>query len=207
MCQPDQASVDGYDITIQTNVLSHFLLTGELMPLLEQAACRQGEARVVSMSSGSGFGPPALNRKFFERRGGDLGGKQASYERYHQSKLANLLFTSSLSDKLGAKGSRVKALACTPGVCATDMYAHVQSFFNPSEPVNMQRVQSVEDGCLGQLKCICDSSVSSGEVYGPQGLSGMPVAIPLKPPMILVDDHAEADLWEDCERAVGRFEL
>lgn len=43
------------------------------------------------MSSGSGFGPPAFNARFFERKGGNLGGQQASYERYHQSKLANLL--------------------------------------------------------------------------------------------------------------------
>jgi len=37
MMQPDEASSDGYDITISTNVLSQFLLTRELMPELEKA--------------------------------------------------------------------------------------------------------------------------------------------------------------------------
>lgn len=40
-----------YDVQIQTNHLSHFLLTAELMPLLEKAAARNGDARVVSHSS------------------------------------------------------------------------------------------------------------------------------------------------------------
>jgi NAD(P)-dependent dehydrogenase (short-subunit alcohol dehydrogenase family) len=119
MMQPDEASKDGYDITMSTNVLSHFLLTRELMPALEQAASSRGEARVVSMSSGSGFGPPAFDARFLAKQGGNLGGWGASYERYHQSKLSNLIFTAALHDKLVARASSVKALACTPGVCAT----------------------------------------------------------------------------------------
>ena len=74
MMQPDEASKDGYDITMSTNVLSHFLLTRELMPALEQAASSRGDARVVSMSSGSGFGPPAFDARFLARQGGNLGG-------------------------------------------------------------------------------------------------------------------------------------
>ena len=45
MLQPDLPSCDGYDVTISTNVLSHFLLTRELLPQLEQAAAQNGEAR------------------------------------------------------------------------------------------------------------------------------------------------------------------
>ena len=111
MLQPDAPSKDGYDITISTNVLSHFLLTRELMPALQLGASLRGEARIVSMSSGSGFGPPAFDERFYQRAGGHLGGQRASYERYHQSKLANLLFTVSLHERLKARGLRIKALA------------------------------------------------------------------------------------------------
>ena len=202
MLQPDEASLDGYDITIATNVLSHFLLARELMPSLERAAARAGEARVVSMSSGSGFGPPAFDAAMYEQRGGNLGGASKAYERYHQSKLGNLAFTASLHERLSRRGSAVKALACTPGVCATDMFAHVQSVSRPGEPVNMAAVPSVEDGSLGQLKCVC-ADVASGECWGPAGLGGLPVRIALEPPRVLVDEQTKAGLWEACEGSSG----
>eukprot|EP00286_Rhodomonas_abbreviata_P017673 CAMPEP_0181319336 /NCGR_PEP_ID=MMETSP1101-20121128/17512_1 /TAXON_ID=46948 /ORGANISM="Rhodomonas abbreviata, Strain Caron Lab Isolate" /LENGTH=322 /DNA_ID=CAMNT_0023426919 /DNA_START=195 /DNA_END=1163 /DNA_ORIENTATION=- len=208
MLQPDQASKDGYDITISTNVLSHFLLTRELMPELEKAASLRGEARIVSMSSLSGFGGAALDPKFFSRNGGNLGGQQASYERYHQSKLANLLFTCALEDKLKAQGSPVKAVACHPGVCATDMFVHAQSLFNPGRPADLSIVPSAEDGSVGQLKCICDPTVESGELYGPIARGETePSKLAMVPPNVNVDDASKAKLWAACEEAVGAFNL
>ncbi|EOD07253.1 short chain dehydrogenase, partial [Emiliania huxleyi CCMP1516] len=182
MLMPDEPSKDGYDITIATNVLSHFLLARELLPALEAAASATGDARVVSMSSGSGMGPPGFDAAYFAAgSGGALGGPTGANARYHQSKLANLLFTSALDEKLRARGSRVRALACTPGVCGTDMYEHVQGVFNPGKPVDFGAVASVEDGCLGQLKCVCDPSVESGECWGPNGYSGPPVRLVIAP--------------------------
>ncbi|CAK0815422.1 unnamed protein product [Prorocentrum cordatum] len=86
MLQPDLPSKDGYDVTISTNVLSHFLLARELMPLLERAASLRGEARLVSMSSASAAGPPSFDARFFAQSGGRLGGPPCSYERYHSKK-------------------------------------------------------------------------------------------------------------------------
>jgi NAD(P)-dependent dehydrogenase (short-subunit alcohol dehydrogenase family) len=37
MALKDQATVDGFDVQMQTNVLSHFLLTKELFPLLKKS--------------------------------------------------------------------------------------------------------------------------------------------------------------------------
>lgn len=217
MLQPDEISKDGYDITISTNVLSHFLLAKELMPELEKAAARRGEARVVSMSSGSGYGPPAFNPVFYEKKGessafnrildGVMGGDRASYERYHQSKLANLLFTSALHEKLQAKQSKIMALACTPGVCGTDMFVHAQTIFNPGKEADLTALPSVEDGALAQIKCICDPAVSSGELYGPAMGGGLPVETPLAPPTVLVDADSKAQLWAACEGAVGQFDV
>eukprot|EP00892_Ulva_mutabilis_P001557 jgi/Ulvmu1/11401/UM075_0063.1 len=45
MCQPDTASVDGYDGQTQTNHLSHILLASMLLPNLERAAEARGSAR------------------------------------------------------------------------------------------------------------------------------------------------------------------
>ena len=153
MLQKDEASLDGYDITASTNMLSHFLITKELFGSLETASTLRGEARIVSMSSISGYGPPAFNPKFFKKVGGKLGDtSQASYERYHQSKLANLIFTSALDEKLRRKNSNnnnkiIKALACTPGVCGTDMFVHATTVMN-GKPAPRSMVPSTEDGSI-----------------------------------------------------------
>lgn len=206
MLQEDLASNDGYDITISTNVLSHFLLTKELISELETAARTKGEAKIVNMSSGSGFGPPAFNPVYFTKRGGNLGGARASYERYHQSKLANLCFTSALNDKFRSKRSNIKALACTPGVCSTDMYVHAQTILSSSTS-RRDQVPSTEDGSLAQLKCIADPSAQSGDLWGPNGIGGLPEKVEISPPSILVNDEVKDELWRLCEDAVGDFDL
>jgi len=208
MLQEDLASKDGFDITISTNVLSHFLLTKELMPELEKAAKRSGEARIVNMSSGSGFGKPEFNPLYFSRRGGNLGGAKASYDRYHQSKLSNLCFTSALDDRLRAKGSNVKAMACTPGVCGTDMFLHATTVMGGA-PAKRDTVPSAEDGSLAQLKCIADLDVESGDLWGPRmGMGGLPAKMDLSPPNVLVNDKVKDILWQLCEDAVGeQFEI
>ena len=63
----------------------------------------------------------------------------------------NFPLTASLDDRLRRRESRVKALACTPGVCATDMFAHVQTLSNPNAVVDLAAVPSPEDGSLAQV--------------------------------------------------------
>lgn len=79
MAMPDKATKDGYDVQMQTNHLSHFLLTKELYPLLENAAKENGEARVVNHSSGARSYPRTpLGAKYFGKNGGNLGGDGSS---------------------------------------------------------------------------------------------------------------------------------
>lgn len=87
MAMEDKATKDGYDVQMQTNHLSHFLLTKELFPLLSKSPA----ARVVNHSSIARHGKP-LDRKFLEKNGGNLGGNGGSmmlgggkWERYHVS--------------------------------------------------------------------------------------------------------------------------
>ena len=72
MALPDQATGDGYDVQIQTNCISHFLLTAELWPLLVQS----DDGRVVNHTSMARLGPP-LEARYFGQNGGDLGGDVA----------------------------------------------------------------------------------------------------------------------------------
>jgi len=134
MATPDRATVDGYDEQMQTNHLSHFLLTAELYPLLEAYAAENGDARIVNHSSGARHMTPkgCLERKYFEKNGGNLGGSEKPtgfggpcYERYSQTKLANAVFTKALHQRLKAKKSKVRAICADPGISATNLADHL----------------------------------------------------------------------------------
>ena len=73
---PDMRTADGFDVQMQTNHLSHFLLTKLLMPSLELAAATHGDARVVQHSSAARYLTPlGLRTEFFLRSApGSLGG-------------------------------------------------------------------------------------------------------------------------------------
>ncbi|MFK7904215.1 MAG: SDR family NAD(P)-dependent oxidoreductase, partial [Chitinophagales bacterium] len=66
MALKDQATEDGYDVQMQTNVLSHFLITKELFPLLKKGE----DGRGVNHSSMARLGPP-LASEYFEKKGGN----------------------------------------------------------------------------------------------------------------------------------------
>ena len=84
MALADRATKDGYDIQMQTNHLSHFLLTRELFPALKKAANFRGEARIVNHSSFARNGPPGTKLttentyEYLGKNGGSLGGDGAS---------------------------------------------------------------------------------------------------------------------------------
>ena len=113
----DEATEDGCDIQMQTNHLSHFLLTQICMPALDAAASLRGEARIVNHSScarainaagASKSWTNDLKPAYLGKNGGQLGGNAtgmmsgANYERYQQTKLANVVFTYALNERLRA---------------------------------------------------------------------------------------------------------
>ena len=77
MALPDQATKDGYDVQMQTNSISPFLLTKELFPLLKAS----DDGRVVSHTSMARLGPPH-EAKYFSKSGGDLGGDGPTFEHH-----------------------------------------------------------------------------------------------------------------------------
>jgi NAD(P)-dependent dehydrogenase (short-subunit alcohol dehydrogenase family) len=100
-------TVDGLERTFATNHLAYFLLTDLLLDALHAGA----PARIVSVSSDAHFGA-TLD---FD----DLQGERRydGWLAYKRSKLANILFTSALADRLA--GSGVTANALHPGVVNT----------------------------------------------------------------------------------------
>ncbi|CAB9514552.1 Uncharacterized oxidoreductase C736.13 [Seminavis robusta] len=208
MGTPDQATVDGYDTQMQTNHLSHFLLTAELLPLLEKQG---GDARIVNHSSGGRHMTPnkCLERKYFEKNGGNLGGSEVElgkisgppFLRYFQTKLANAVFTKALHEKLQAKKSPILAICADPGFSATDLTNHFGGGGDDFLKGHAERVQTPEDGAMGILKGMMDPDVQSGVHYGPAGSKGPAVINPERP--YEVDPEGIKMLWETSQAATG----
>ncbi len=219
MALPDQATGDGFDVQMQTNHLSHFLLTAELMPLLDEAAQASGEARVVNHSSGARMVPhKRLFPEYLEKRGGDLGGDGNAvlntimsgprWVRYNQSKLANCAFTAALHQRLTAKGSRVKALVAHPGLANTHLQqtsvkeGGMGRFFTG---LFMRLSQSTEDGAMGLISCMCHPDARSGQFWGPgmhlTALKGAVAPAELEP--FYDNPETRELLWRKSNEAVG----
>ena len=96
--QERKESEDGYELTFAVNYLSHFLLTSLLLPLLKGSA----PARVVNVAS-AGQSPIDFDDPMLER-GYD------AMKAYSQSKLAQIMFTFELAERLSGTGVSVNAL-------------------------------------------------------------------------------------------------
>lgn len=102
-------SADGIEATLAVNHLAPFLLTQLLLPSLEAAA----SARVVTVSSSlARWGRIDFDDLQQSRR---YNGTRA----YLQSKLANVMFTRSLAERLTNRG--IAAVCVYPGLVATDL--------------------------------------------------------------------------------------
>lgn len=219
MAVPDEITKDGFEKQMQTNHLSHFLLTKELFPLLAKSAKLKGDARLVQHSSMARDMVPTeskmLEEKYFTKKESDntLGGfkemgvmKGPQWDRYAQTKLANSVLCQALHEKLGNASSSVMSLCAHPGIARTNLADHMKQkgiaglFGAVFEKVFLQ---SSEDGAMGLLKAMMDTrkNVEGGVCYGPKGLTGYPVAMP--PKAHESDADSKAMLWKTSEEAIG----
>lgn len=104
---------DNLELTMEVNYFSHFLLTLELLPLLENNGT---DTRIVNVSSVGHFKAPAfdINNINFEKN-------YSGFKAYYTSKLANLLFSYKLAEKLQEKNSPIVVNALHPGVVRTNI--------------------------------------------------------------------------------------
>jgi len=213
MAMEDLATTDGYDVQMQTNVISHFLITKELFPLLKKS----DDARIVNHSSMARLGGP-LKMNYFEKNGGNLGGNGTDEEnlafqgprwkRYHQTKLANATFTYGLKKKLAeANISNIIPLLAHPGLAQTQLQVTTAATGGMDDKADfMNQAQSAEDGATGIIRACMDKTSKPGDFYGPvKGWSGYPDLLP--PEDLLTDDTNIQINWEGCEKAVGAFKF
>ncbi|MFE9423100.1 SDR family NAD(P)-dependent oxidoreductase [Kitasatospora sp. NPDC006697] len=108
---PRELSADGYELRLAVNYLAGFLLNGRLLGLLDAAPLG---GRIVNVASAGqapvDFADPHLSRGF------------DGFEAYRRSKLAQILHTFDLAERLAAGRSRVTVNALHPAsMMATTM--------------------------------------------------------------------------------------
>jgi NAD(P)-dependent dehydrogenase (short-subunit alcohol dehydrogenase family) len=131
MAVPYALTADGFESQIGTNHLGHFALANLLLPKLTD--------RVVTVSSMLHY----MGRIDLD----DLNWKSRRYSAwlaYGQSKLANLLFTSELQQRLNAAGSPLRELAAHPGYSHTNLQGHSGNKLNDAVLMAATRVVSTD---------------------------------------------------------------
>ncbi len=165
-------SADGHELTFAVNYLSHFLLTLLVLPELREPA------RIVNVSS-IGQAPLDFDDLMLER-GYD------GYTAYAKSKLAQVLFTMSLAERLADRDVTVNAL-------------HPATLMDTKMVLErMGRAQSsVEEGVEAVLRLVADPELDgvSGRFFDGTRESA--------PNGQAHDPDARRRLWEESERLTG----
>jgi len=108
-----QESADGIEMTFALNHLSYFLLTGRLLPLLQKSS----PARIINVSSNAHRQAKGIQFEDIQYQQ-----KYRVFSAYAQSKLANVLFTYELAQRL--EGTDLTVNALHPGFVKTELYRH-----------------------------------------------------------------------------------
>jgi NAD(P)-dependent dehydrogenase (short-subunit alcohol dehydrogenase family) len=163
-----RVSQDGYELTFAVNYLAPFLLTHRLLDLLKANA----PARIVNVAS-TAMGGAAI----------DLSDLQAErrfdgWQAYANSKLANILFSNLLAEKLAGTG--VVSNALCPGLIDTNFFHTNTLFANGGYERLQPGMRTPEEGALVPLYLAASDEAAgfSGEFFVRVGRDGRR-AVPL----------------------------
>nr|WP_294914159.1 SDR family oxidoreductase [uncultured Neokomagataea sp.] len=163
---------DGFELQFGTNHLGHFALTGRLLPLLAK-----GEARIMTVAS--------LAAKRGVLPFGDLNARHRyqAFERYRQSKLANLLFALELDRRARNAPWPIHSRAAHPGWAASNIMTNNaaldrhSTFVTRAARHTLRRVgwkvftfmgQDVAQGAEPLLYALTSPNAQDGAYYGPK---------------------------------------
>jgi NAD(P)-dependent dehydrogenase (short-subunit alcohol dehydrogenase family) len=178
IAKPPTLSVDGYEIQFATNHLGHAMLTKQLLPyLLEAAKAPDSDVRVIANTS-DGYEFHRLIKggiAFDELEKGSTMNRWflGPWQRYGQSKLANILYTAELARRY----PQITSVVIHPGVVRTPMLNGLQGFHGVFTRVScwLGGVEILEphQGVLNQLWCAAGAKkgeLRNGGFYRPVGI-------------------------------------
>lgn len=152
---PFAQTADGFERQIATNYLGPFALTNLLLQHITD--------RVVTVGSQL----HRLGKLHLQ----DLAGDQRRYnglQAYHDSKLADVLFSTELQRRLDEARSPVRSIVAHPGIASTGLATH--SGIGRATKATLVLFNSIELGALSLL-CGATQDVPGNAYVGPDGLA------------------------------------
>ncbi len=193
MALPQGKTKDGFEKQFGINHLGHFALTGLLMDKLEASEA----GRVVNVASkaaesGQVNFDDLMSEKSYSKWGA-----------YGQSKLANILFTQELNERLEQAGKSTRSMVAHPGGSSTNLgdkadFSPIMKFVFGGLIKLM--AQPAAKGALPQLYAATAHQAQPGKYYGPDGfqeLGGYPKEV--KVPPQARDKNGQQNLWKVSE--------
>jgi NAD(P)-dependent dehydrogenase (short-subunit alcohol dehydrogenase family) len=180
-------TVDGFEETLAVNHFAPFLLTGLLLPAIRRAA----PARIVNVASHA--------HTFVRDMGFDDMQAASSYRtfrEYGRSKLANILFTRSLAQRLQDQQITVNCLH--PGAVSTSLGRNNPGLLSSVLPLLLKPFfRTPEQGAETSIYLCCSEEVSgiTGEYFADCRVA--------KTRPWARDDAAAERLWEFTEECTG----
>ncbi|GAB1860372.1 Retinol dehydrogenase 11 [Camponotus japonicus] len=202
MC-PQQTTEDGFELQLQTNYISHFLLTLLLLPKMQSSV---PGCRIVNVSS---------FLHLFGAIHDDLNLKQSytPMRAYMQSKLANILFTKELARRLKeANINGINVYSLHPGVITSEIGRHFSSTMFPGASTVFRVflrpiLKNPEQGAQTTIYCSVDEKAAdeTGLYYKECGIA--------TPQWRAQDDQIAKDLWDqscrllrlECDEDFAKF--
>jgi NAD(P)-dependent dehydrogenase (short-subunit alcohol dehydrogenase family) len=184
---PRGQTSDGFELAFGINHMGHFLLTELLLPRLRASA----PARVVTVASQSHYKAKGIDFEAVRRPTKTVAGLRE----YEVSKLANVLFTSTLAQRL--EGSGVTTYSVHPGVIASDIWRRIPW---PVRPLMARFMKSTAEGAETSLYC-----ATSAEAAEQTGLY-YDTCRPVEPSGVAKDAALAAELWRRSESWCERLD-
>lgn len=181
-------SVDGWERTVSVNYMGPFLLTRQLLPLMERGAS------IVNMVSCT-YAVGKLSFPDFFRQG-----KKGRFFRipvYSNTKLALMLFTFELAERLQEKGITVNAT--DPGIVSTNII-RMHQWFDPLTDLFFRPfIRTPRQGASTAIHLLLTEKGS--EVTGRLFVNGRPKELSDK-----YSDHVQRkQLWEETEGLLEKW--
>ncbi len=168
---------DGFELAFGINHLGHFLLTQLLLERLQGSA----PARIVTVASRAHYRAKGIDWQAVCQSSKSV----TALDEYSVSKLANVLFSAELGQRLAGTG--VTSYALHPGVVASDVW---RSVVWPLRSLIKLFMISTEQGALTTLHCASAASLGSetGLYYDQCRVK--------RPSRVAQDPALAAELWQ-----------